>query len=126
MTDGKVIGASTEAAGLGRSELRLVAAAVPNMQDVHSLRPLRNIVENAVRAKDNLAERPPRSPRVGWPNKGESGQNLDVIKDPIADPQGSIRIIPRDVRTDVTQIFDRLVGPDYFEVHALAQDLSSS
>ncbi|HLH55749.1 MAG TPA: hypothetical protein VKY92_19265 [Verrucomicrobiae bacterium] len=49
-----------------------------------------------------------------------------MIQYAIARLQGRFRIIPRDVGADATPIRDRLVGQDYFEVHAVAEDFSKS
>jgi hypothetical protein len=96
------------------------------MQNVHSVRLLGYIVEDTVRAKHDLSQRPPSSSGICRPNEWELGQDPNMIKDAIAHSQGGFCIMSSDVGANTTQIRDRLIGPDYFEVHAVAQDLSKS
>jgi hypothetical protein len=52
-------------------------------------------------------------------------QNADVLKYPLTNALRRSTIIPRDVRANILKVLNGSVGPDYFEVHADAQDSSS-
>ena len=97
-----------------------------NVKNINAARLFGNVVENPVRAEDNFSQRSVCAPRVGWADEGKGCQNENVIQNAIPDSFCRLWIIPGDVRADVTKVFNRLVGPNYFEVHAVAHDNSKS
>jgi len=111
---------------LGRSELRLLSCAVPDMEYLHTVRRLGDVVENAIRSKDNLPQWTARGSGVSRPNEWERCQNPNVIQDSVSHPRSCLRIIPGDIGTDVVKVGNGRIRPDYFEVHADAQDSTNS
>jgi hypothetical protein len=99
---------------------------MPNMKDFNPARFFGNVVENPVRAEDNFPQRAVGASGVRRPDEGKGGQNESMIQDAIPNLFRRLWIIPGGVSADAAQVRNRLVGPNYFEVHAEAQDASIS
>ncbi len=83
---------------------------------------LTDVVENSMLAKDDFAQWTLRIAWIGGANKGEGCQNADMFKDAPSEANCGLWVIAGDVRTNVLDVGNRRIGPDYFEVHAVAQD----
>src|SRR5438552_2848115 len=85
---------------LGRSELRLLSCAVPDVKYLYTVCLLEDVVENAIRSKDNLPQWTLRASRVGLPDERKRCQYPNVVQDTVTQPLGRLRIIPGDVRAE--------------------------
>jgi hypothetical protein len=110
---------------LGHSELGFLPSAVPNMENFDSTCLLRNIVKDAIGAEHDFAQRPACPSRIRRTDEREGRKDPHVVQNPSSHPPCRLRVMPCDVGTNLMKVRDRLVGPDHFEVHALAQDSSN-
>jgi hypothetical protein len=83
-----------------------------------------DIIENAVGAEDNFAQRPARAAGIDRAYEREAGEDADMIEDAASDTICRLRIVPGDARANLIKVFKRRICPDYLELHALAQDSS--
>jgi hypothetical protein len=117
--------------GVGWSDLSgplepgFIPCSVPNVQNLYSACSLRDVVENSVRSEHDLAQGTSRTPGISRTNERKGLENANVLKNPVSYPLRGSRIIRGDVGADVVKVLNGSFGPDYFEIHAEAQDSSS-
>ena len=68
-----------------------------------------DVVEDAVRAKDDLAQRPVHTARIGGSNKREGSQNTNVFEDTPSKPNDGLRVILGDKGADLLGVRNRRV-----------------
>ena len=107
------------------SECRFFARTVPDVENLDTPGRFGNVVKDAVRMEDNLAQGTSCASWIGRANEREGAENANVVENAAAHPMGCLRIVVRDVGADVLEVCNRRVGPDYLEVHAVAQDSTS-
>lgn len=109
---------------VGPSKLRLRPRSMPDVKNLNPPRLLREILKDAIRAKNDFAQRTSRASRKARANERERSQEANVIDDPAPCPRRRLWIPRGDINTGVAKVGDRRVGPDYLEIHAVAQDSS--
>lgn len=95
------------------------------MENFDAVRRFADVVENPVGTKDDFAQRSLRAARIGGPNKREGFQNVYVFEDVPPEAESCLRVVQGDIGANVLEVSYRRIGPDYREVHAVAQDSSS-
>lgn len=79
------------------------------MEDLHAEGPLADVVEDAIRTKDDLTQCPSRAARIGGADEGKRRQNANVVEYAPADPVGCLQVMLGDVSADVLEIRNRRV-----------------
>ncbi len=98
---------------------------MPDVKYLNSASLLGDVVKDPVGSENDLAQRAMRTSRIGRPNQWKRGQNANVSENSSPHPKSSLGIVPGNVRAKAMQIRDGRVGPNYLEVHAVAQDSAS-
>lgn len=103
---------------------RLLSRAVPNMENLHTASALGNVVEDSILAINDFTQRTASPAGIRGTNEWERSQNANVVNDTMPDQRRGLGIKSCDVGTNIVEIRNRSVRPDYFEAHADAQDSS--
>jgi len=82
---------------------------VPDVEDLDTLRLLADVVENAVRTKDDHTQCTSCAARIDGTNKGKGRQDANVFEDAPADSSGELRVMLSDVGPDVLKVRNRRV-----------------
>jgi|GEM_PF-6279877 len=98
---------------------------MPNMQDFYPPFFLHDIIENAVGAENNLAQRSLCTSRICWTNKRKRSENSNVFQDTAPHFLCGVRVVLGNVVADLMEIRECVLRPNYFVFHAVAQDSSS-
>jgi hypothetical protein len=107
-------------------ERRFVACAMPDVQNLYVLRNLPDVVENPIRTNHDFAQRTSRASGVSWSNLWKVGENSNVREYAAPDSCRCLRVMLGEVGPYLLEVRNGRVRPDYFEVHAVAQDSSRS
>ena len=107
------------------SERWLFARTVPNVQYLHGLRGLGNIIKDSVGTEDNHAQGTSCAAWICGANEGEGAKGAGVIENAAPQSVRRLWIVARDVRANILEVCNCRVGPDYLEVHAVAHDSTS-
>jgi hypothetical protein len=79
------------------------------MKNLNALGFLADVVEDAVGAKDDLAQGSSRTARIGGANKGKGLKNSNVAKYAPPEPEGGLRVILGDVGASFLEVRNRRV-----------------
>ena len=96
--------------GMGsHSKLRFVTRAVPDVKNFDAAGLLADVVEDAVRTKDDLTQSSSCAARIAGANKGKRSQNPNVVKYAPPDPGGCRRVMLGDIGADLLEVRNRRV-----------------
>ncbi len=91
------------------SKRRFVTRAVPDVENLDAEGLLAEVVEDAVRTKDNLARCSSRPARIGGADKRKRRKNANVVEYAPPNPAGCLRVMLGDLRGDVLKVRNRRV-----------------
>lgn len=95
---------------------------MPDVKDLYLRGLLIYVVKDAIRAEYNFAKGACCSPWISRADKREFSKDPDVSKNTAPNAESSRRIMSGDIGTNLIEICDRRLRPDYLVVHALAHD----
>lgn len=100
-----------------RFQFRCAARPVPDARDGNGFILLVHVVNDAIRAKDDLANRLLVQFRNDAPHQRELRERIDLCDEPDGELAGGWRIMRQDELDDISEIIAGLMRPDYFVSH---------
>ena len=82
---------------------------MPDVKNLDAVGLLADVVEDAVRTKDDLTQCSSRAARIGGANKWKRRQNANVVEYAPPHPVGCLRVMLGDLSADVLEIRNRRV-----------------
>ena len=82
---------------------------MPDVENLDAVGLLVDVVEDAVGAKDDFAQSSFHSARIGGTNKGERGQNANMIEGTLPKPNGGLRVILGGIGANLLEVRYRRV-----------------